>query len=253
MTRENSGCQLPEELRRYYLEVMGIQVWTDNASADAVLAAPGTSSVAVAPAIHPVVTTTPAVSPDTALNSRVQSTPWQLLETEVAACTQCVCHQSRSQTVLGSGHPQVDVLIIGEAPDADEEAQGRPFVARTGDLLDAMLLAIGLQREQVYLTNIVKCRPPQDRAPQADEVMQCTSHLHTQIELLQPKVIFAMGKQAAQYLLASDSTVGALRESQHEYQGIPLLVTYHPDYLLRKPTEKRKAWQDLLRLKALLN
>jgi DNA polymerase len=175
------------------------------------------------------------------------------LQVEVAACTRCELHQSRSQTVFGTGNRQADVLIIGEAPGQEEDARGEPFVGRAGQLLDAMLLAIGLQREQVYIANILKCRPPQNRDPRAEEIIHCEGYLHRQIELLQPKVIFALGKIAAQSLLACDSTVSAMRAEQHEYRGIPLLVSYHPAYLLRKPTEKRKSWHDLLRLKAMLN
>jgi DNA polymerase len=232
----SSGCQLPEELRRYYLETMGIQVWTEH---------PGSAAPLQAPAA--------ALSQAVSVNSAVQGDPWSVLQVEVAACTRCELHQSRSQTVFGTGNRQADVLIIGEAPGQEEDARGEPFVGRAGQLLDAMLLAIGLQREQVYIANILKCRPPQNRDPRAEEIIHCEGYLHRQIELLQPKVIFALGKIAAQSLLACDSTVSAMRAEQHEYRGIPLLVSYHPAYLLRKPTEKRKSWHDLLRLKAMLN
>jgi len=223
-----NGCRLPEELRRYYLETMGIQVWTELPAAATPQPAP--------PASHDL-----------------QGDPWTLLQAEVAACTRCELHRSRSQTVFGTGDHHANLLIIGEAPGQEEDARGEPFVGRAGKLLDAMLLAIGLQREQVYIANILKCRPPQNRDPRPEEIIHCESYLQRQIELLQPRVIFALGKFAAQSLLACDSTVSAMRAEQHTYHGIPVLVSYHPAYLLRKPTEKRKSWQDLLRLKAMLN
>lgn len=241
----HSGCQLPEELRRYYLELMGIQVWADRQAAQS-------SEVAETPVAEVVTSSTKVQQAVPEANTRADTELWKILQTEVAACRQCELHQSRSQTVFGAGHLDAELLIIGEAPGEEEDAQGQPFVGPAGELLDAMLRAIGLQREQVYITNILKCRPPQNRPPQRDEVMHCAGYLQRQIELLRPRVILAMGKVAAQNLLVTNNTVTALRESQHDYHGIPLLVSYHPAYLLRKPSEKRKSWQDLLRLKAML-
>ena len=131
--------------------------------------------------------------------------------------------------------------------------QGEPFVGRAGQLLTAMLVAIGLQREQVYIANILKCRPPGNRDPLPAEVAECHPYLQQQIDFIQPKVIFAVGRIAAQNLLETDAKVGSLRAKQHDYHGIPLIVGYHPAYLLRQPTEKRKAWQDLLSVKRLLS
>lgn len=249
MPTETLSCQLPEELRRYYLDLMGIQVWTENpVVAD--------SSVAAAVAEVMVPTQADARQATQQVASAVKKSSsdqiWQSLQTKVATCTQCELHKSRSQTVFGVGDHQADVLIIGEAPGQEEDAQGEPFVGRAGKLLDAMLLAIGFQREQVYIANILKCRPPDNRDPRPEEVVQCLGYLQAQIDLLQPKVIFALGKVAAQNLLGTDATVSAMRGKLHDYRGIPLLVSYHPAYLLRKPTEKRKSWQDLQRLRAML-
>ncbi len=229
-----TGCQLPEALRRYYLDAMGIQVWQETRS-----------QLQTAESA----TLTLEASPTTA----GETTDWSSLRAEVAACTRCELHQSRTQTVFGVGNLHADVLVIGEAPGQDEDVQGEPFVGRAGQLLNAMLQAIDLQREQVYIANILKCRPPNNRDPRPGEIAHCENYLHAQIELLQPKVIFAVGKIAAQSLLQSDATVAAMRERQHVYRGIPLLVSYHPAYLLRKPTEKRKAWHDLLQLRAMLS
>ncbi|MGB5396819.1 MAG: uracil-DNA glycosylase [Gammaproteobacteria bacterium] len=237
---DNHGCQLPEALRRYYLDAMGIQLWIQSVP-DAT------------PAMQEVATKVAAVVAVPVDSKNSQTVQWHALQADVAACTKCELHSSRTQTVFGVGNHNADVLVIGEAPGQDEDAQGEPFVGRAGKLLDAMLQAINLQREQVYIANILKCRPPGNRDPHADEVAQCRPYLQQQIELLQPKVIFAVGRVAAQSLLQSDDAVGKLRGRVHDFQGIPLLVSYHPAYLLRKPTEKRKAWQDLLRLRAVLN
>ena len=145
------------------------------------------------------------------------------------------------------------MLIIGEAPGRDEDLQGEPFVGRAGQLLNAMLAAIGLQREQVYIANILKCRPPNNRDPGIEEAQACSSWLQQQIALIQPDVILALGRIAAHNLLNSDQSLGALRGKQHSYAGIPLIVSYHPAYLLRKPVEKRKSWQDLKRIKSILH
>jgi uracil-DNA glycosylase len=237
MPAASSGCQLPEELRRYYLEAMGIQLWTEKTDSAAEITIPDAVKVA------PLSVQEPAA---------VQNNDWQSLQAEVAACARCELHQTRTQTVFGVGNQRADVLIVGEAPGQEEDARGEPFVGRAGHLLDAMLRAIDLQREQVYITNILKCRPPENRNPRPEEITHCEEYLHRQIDLLQPKIIFALGKFAAQTLLSSDDSVSAMRAAQHEYRGIPLLVSYHPAYLLRKPTEKRKSWHDLLRLKAML-
>lgn len=176
------------------------------------------------------------------------------LEPVVAQCTLCELSQSRTQTVFGVGTDRPSVMIIGEAPGRDEDLQGEPFVGRAGQLLSKMLLAIGLQREQVYITNILKCRPPNNRDPKPEEMQQCAGYLLRQIELLQPKVLLAAGRISAQNLLQVSTPVGKLRGSwhTHEASGLPMLVTYHPAYLLRNPREKVKSWEDLQRLSLLM-
>jgi DNA polymerase len=172
---------------------------------------------------------------------------WNELNTQVTQCNRCDLHQSRSQTVFGVGSPNADWLIIGEAPGKDEDLQGEPFVGRAGQLLNAMLFAIGLNRKQVYIANILKCRPPNNRDPHPEEVVQCEPYLLRQIALLQPKIILAVGRIAAQNLLKTDIPIGKLRGQVHSLgdTGIPIIATYHPAYLLRAPQEKSKAWQDL--------
>jgi uracil-DNA glycosylase family 4 len=171
----------------------------------------------------------------------------------VAACTKCELHRTRTQTVFGTGERHADLLIIGEAPGRDEDLRGEPFVGRAGQLLNAMLLAIGFQREQVYIANILKCRPPNNRDPRIEEAAACSPYLQAQIELIRPKVILALGRIAAHNLLNTDDSLGALRGRRHNYAGVPLIVSYHPAYLLRSPSEKRKSWQDLKTVMALLN
>jgi uracil-DNA glycosylase family 4 len=171
---------------------------------------------------------------------------WETLDVAVAHCTACGLHQTRTQGVLGMGDRNADWLVIGEAPGADEDAQGEPFVGQAGKLLDAMLAAIDLQRgNNVYITNVLKSRPPGNRDPELDEIAACRPYLLAQIELIQPKLILALGRVAAQSLLDTGETVGHLRGQVHQFQNLPLVVTYHPAYLLRKPTEKARAWEDL--------
>lgn len=172
----------------------------------------------------------------------------EALRRTVADCTRCELHRGRTQTVFGVGSPEAHWLIIGEAPGAEEDRQGEPFVGRAGRLLNAMLAAIGLSREAVYIANILKCRPPQNRDPRPEEVACCEPYLLGQIEILAPKVILAVGRIAGQNLLKTTTAIGRLRGQVFEYGSarIPLVVTYHPAYLLRSPREKQKAWQDLL-------
>jgi uracil-DNA glycosylase len=172
---------------------------------------------------------------------------WQALQQQVAACMQCGLHRTRTQTVFGVGNRDADWLIIGEAPGAEEDKRGEPFVGRAGQLLDAMLAAIGLDRTKAYIANILKCRPPNNRDPQADEVACCEPYLQRQIALIQPRIILAVGRIAAQNLLKTDQPLGRLRGRVHSYGAAqtPVIVTYHPAYLLRSPGDKRKAWEDL--------
>jgi DNA polymerase len=177
----------------------------------------------------------------------VHALDWPALAERVAGCRNCVLCESRSNTVFGVGDRQASLMVIGEAPGADEDRQGEPFVGRAGQLLTAMLAAIGLQREQVYIANILKCRPPGNRDPHVEEVAACQPYLDRQIELIRPTLILSVGGVSAKNLLHTDESVGRLRGQVHRYPATatPLLVTYHPAYLLRRPEEKAKAWQDL--------
>jgi DNA polymerase len=171
---------------------------------------------------------------------------WDTLTEAVARCTACKLSATRTQGVLGSGDRNADWLIVGEAPGAEEDAQGEPFVGQAGKLLDAMLASIDLKRgDNVYITNVVKSRPPGNRDPEADEIAACMPYLSAQIELIRPKLILALGRVAAQTLLDSGEAVGHLRGQVHRFQNVPLVVTYHPAYLLRNPTDKARAWEDL--------
>jgi DNA polymerase len=171
---------------------------------------------------------------------------WPQLKEVVRDCTLCKLRAGCTQTVFGVGDEKAEWLFVGEGPGADEDAQGEPFVGQAGKLLDNMLLAIGLKRgSNVYIANIVKCRPPNNRNPEPDEVAACLPYLQRQIQLIQPRLIVALGKVAATALLGKDATLASLRGTLHDYGGIPLIITYHPAYLLRSPSEKAKAWQDL--------
>ncbi|MHB0973721.1 MAG: uracil-DNA glycosylase [Thiobacillus sp.] len=174
------------------------------------------------------------------------STTWDQLADAVARCTACKLSATRTQGVLGVGDRNADWLIIGEAPGADEDAQGEPFVGQAGKLLDAMLASVGLKRgENVYITNVLKSRPPGNRNPEPDEVAACRPYLLAQIELIQPKLILALGRFAAQSLLGTDEAIARLRGRVHRFQDVPLVVTYHPAYLLRNLPDKARAWEDL--------
>ena len=190
----------------------------------------------------------PVVSPV----SSVDELDWPQLRQRVSDCTACKLRAGCTQTVFGVGDEKADWLFVGEGPGAEEDALGEPFVGQAGKLLDNMLLAIKLKRgDNVYITNIVKCRPPGNRNPVADEIATCLPYLRRQIELIQPRVIVALGKVASNALLGRDATLASLRGKPHDYRlatamaTIPLIVTYHPAYLLRSPSEKAKAWQDL--------
>jgi uracil-DNA glycosylase family 4 len=173
---------------------------------------------------------------------------WDELRSTVSICTRCALHAGRTQTVFGVGPREARWMIIGEAPGAEEDRRGEPFVGRAGQLLDSMLRALGPGRERVYIANVLKCRPPGNRDPRLEEAASCRPYLDRQIELLAPTLILAVGRIAAQTLLATDQPLGRLRGRIHALgeQRWPVIVTYHPAYLLRSPGEKRKAWQDLM-------
>ena len=206
-----------------YLQAMEIPVWTEQGSV---------------PEIEQPI---PASSKD------IADLDWTALADQVKDCQACPLSTTRKQTVFGSGQQQADIMIIGEAPGAEEDRQGQPFVGRAGQLLTNMLRAIGLQREQVYIANILKCRPPGNRDPKPTEVAACQAYLNRQIDLVQPRLIVSVGGISAKNLLQTEQPVGRLRGKIHQYPqtGTDMLVTYHPAYLLRRPEEKAKVWKDL--------
>jgi uracil-DNA glycosylase len=256
---------MSKALRREYLAGLGIESWVLRGKAAPAMAprdvivpieAPVLRAAAVPPGAGapPAVVAPPAVT--VAPNSlaardlsaaREAGADWAELRARVAACTRCSLCQTRTQTVFGVGNQQAEWLIVGEAPGAEEDRQGEPFVGRAGQLLNSMLRAIGLAREQVYIANVLKCRPPGNRDPASGEAAECLPYLEQQIALLKPKLMLAVGRIAAQNLLRTDVTLGRLRQQVHRFglSQVPLVVTYHPAYLLRTPTDKRKAWEDL--------
>ena len=216
-------------LRLQYLEAMGIDVWVPRAS---VQNEQQVSSDSVTDNDEPE-------TQESAIDS------WDSLQAEVANCTKCALCATRTQTVFGSGNKQADWMLVGEAPGQHEDEQGLPFVGNAGLLLTEMLRAIGLTREEVFITNILKCRPPNNRDPHADEVESCNDYLQRQQALIKPKIILAIGRIAAQTLLKTDEPLARLRGKVHAFNNTPVVVVYHPAYLLRSLPEKRKAWQDL--------
>lgn len=197
----------------------------------------------------PTITPDPVISeaPVTEVRAQhIRQLDWKDLQSCVKTCEACELAETRTQTVFGVGDPNADWLIVGEAPGAEEDRKGDPFVGQAGKLLDNMLAAIKLKRGQdVYIANVLKCRPPGNRDPQGEEVIQCDPFLQRQVELIQPRLIIALGKFAAQSLLNTDATIASLRGKLHDYQGVPVIVTYHPAYLLRNLPDKAKAWEDL--------
>ncbi|MFM8516296.1 MAG: uracil-DNA glycosylase [Nevskiaceae bacterium] len=208
--------------RSQYLQALGIDEWTRR----------------VAPAAEVIETASSEVSTED---------EWTVLQHSVAACQRCALHECRTQTVFGVGDRHAEWMVVGEAPGAEEDARGEPFVGAAGQLLNAMLAAIGLARESVFIANILKCRPPGNRDPSPAEIAECLPYLHQQIRQVKPRLILAFGRVAAQSLLGTDQALGALRGSVHTAAPLntPVVVTYHPAYLLRTPAEKRKAWEDL--------
>jgi DNA polymerase len=190
--------------------------------------------------------TAAAPVPDDRL-ARIASLDWATFDADVAACQACGLCRTRARTVPGVGDRQADWLFVGEAPGAEEDARGEPFVGQAGRLLDNMLASLGLARDRdVYIANVLKCRPPGNRTPEPTEVEACRPYLERQVALIAPRLIVALGRSAASLLLGTDATIASLRGRVHAYRGIPLVVTYHPAYLLRNLPDKAKAWQDLL-------
>lgn len=186
------------------------------------------------------------VTPPSFRKAEIAEMDWEALETAVKACEACSLAKTRIQTVFGVGDRNAEWLFVGEAPGAEENRRGEPFVGQAGKLLDNMLAAISLKRgNNVYIANVLKCRPPENRDPHGEEVVKCDPFLKRQVELIKPRLIVAMGRFAAQSLLNTDSSIGALRGKLHNYNGVPVIVTYHPAYLLRNLADKAKAWEDL--------
>lgn len=173
-----------------------------------------------------------------------KGTALTVLAEEAAGCTRCRLHETRQQVVFGDGNPRARVVVVGEAPGREEDRTGRPFVGAAGKLLDLLLLSAGFPREEVYICNVIKCRPPENRNPMPDEVEACASYLHGQLAAIEPTVLLALGKFAAQTLVGSEESIGSLRGRVQSYRGLPLVVTYHPAYLLRSPNAARDAWRD---------
>lgn len=270
--------------QRAMLEEMGIRVWTPMASAPADETALAKSSLrpsdgsrarAAAPSSpveRPVRAPVPMAAPAVpvgvtaprALPTDIAAMEWDDLETAVAGCQACGLCKSRKNTVFGVGHRQARWLIVGEAPGENEDLQGEPFVGQAGKLLDNMLKALGLARgaddaaRAVYIANVLKCRPPGNRNPAPEEVLQCEPYLRRQVALLQPRIILAMGRFAVQSLLqhslpdVATMPLGRLRGQVHSYEGVPVVVSYHPAYLLRTPQDKAKAWDDLCLAQSLM-
>lgn len=234
--------------RLAYLKALDIDVWErrDPPEAHRALAAPRAEVAAAAQA-----TEAPARSIEARAtregNTDVDALGWTELQDRVSACTLCSLHATRTRPVFGVGNRNARWMVIGEAPGADEDRQGEPFVGRAGQLLNSMLKAMGLAREEVYIANILKSRPPHNRDPRPEEVRACIPFLYRQIELVNPRMILCVGRIAAQTLLNTDVTIGKLRGRLHKLPtGRPMVVTYHPAYLLRTPAEKRKAWADMV-------
>jgi DNA polymerase len=220
-----------ETTRLQYLNSMGVTVWQSR-----FMPAMTTEILAVTP-------TTTSIETKTAQNFTPDS--WEQLRTDVAQCQLCTLCTTRTQTVFGAGNLNAKWLFIGEAPGQNEDEQGIPFVGEAGQLLTEMLRAMQLTRDDIFIANILKCRPPQNRDPHVDEIKQCRDYLRRQMALIQPKIIIAVGRIAAQTLLETNEKIGKLRGAVHAVENTPLIAIYHPSYLLRSLTEKRKAWQDL--------
>lgn len=203
---------------------------------------PGSST----PSSASTVTREPSSGESDDRRTAIMRMDWAALKEAVAQCVACPLHAKRRKTVFGVGDENADWVFVGEGPGADEDVQGEPFVGQAGRLLDSMLAAIKLKRgENVYIANVIKCRPPGNRNPEPDEAQKCEPFLQRQIELIRPKLIIGLGRVAAVNLLAREASIASLRGRVHEYKGIPLIITYHPAYLLRSLTDKAKAWEDL--------
>jgi len=256
----------PERSRRY-LDAMGVPVWRlRTADVEPQGPEPGLEEIEELEKMSPPaqqgnsmasepadlsnagVEPFPAAAPEAVPAEGIAGADWERLSEAVSSCRACALCETRTRTVFGVGSRRADLMIVGEAPGADEDRQGEPFVGRAGQLLNLMLAAIGLEREQVFIANILKCRPPGNRDPRPEETLRCEPYLMRQIALVRPRVLLSVGRISAQKLLRTDAPIGKLRGRWFVFgpDEIPLTVTYHPAYLLRSPDQKSKAWQDLL-------
>jgi DNA polymerase len=268
---DNDWVRQLDTRQRAMLSEMGVKVWAPKAgvAATAVVAPPAVAQPAPQPEAPPArpapqaapvarVASGPVSAPASApvtqpaqARADIATLDWPALRDAVSNCRACGLCESRRNTVFGVGHPQADWMIVGEAPGENEDRQGEPFVGAAGQLLDAMLRACGRARASdeagrgVFIANVLKCRPPANRNPSPEEVLRCEPFLARQVALVQPRLIIAMGRFAVQSLLKTDEPIGRLRGRVHRYEGVPVVVTYHPAYLLRTPADKAKAWADL--------
>lgn len=195
--------------------------------------------------------TSPAKPPASSSASlSIPSSSLSEVRVHLGDCTRCKLHQGRNNIVFGVGNPQADLVIVGEAPGRDEDLKGEPFVGRAGKLLTDIIEAIGLTRQDVYICNVIKCRPPENRNPEQDEIEQCSPYLKAQLSAIKPKMMCALGKFAAQTLTQSDTPISKMRGNFFDYENIPVMVTYHPAYLLRNPSAKKEVWEDMKKLHA---
>ncbi len=235
-----------KKMLQNYSSVWGNELYLEKALAE----------VLVQPVAPPKPKAVPKQAPKPRLSSQkipAQRSPeLQSFYLQMKACTKCALSESRNNLVFGWGNPNANLMLIGEAPGHDEDVQGIPFVGRAGQLLDKMLLASGLKREDIYIANMLKCRPPGNRDPLPEEIIKCEPYLRRQLEIIKPKVLMALGRVAGQSLLKTQDSLSRLREQTHHYNNIPLLVTYHPAALLRNPRWKQSSWQDLKKIKKLL-
>lgn len=236
-------------LRNRYMQAMGIPVWMPKTIRGFAEESPHPNlppREGKEQAVTPIACFTPSSPPS--LGGICAELSWDELRSAVVACSRCELSKTRTQTVFGVGNQQARWMVIGEAPGAEEDRRGEPFVGKAGQLLNNMLAAIGLPRESIYIANILKCRPPNNRDPKPDEAANCRGYLERQIALVQPTLILVVGRIAAQNLLQTTAPLARLRSQEHRepLTGTPVVVTYHPAYLLRQPADKRKTWQDLL-------
>ena len=239
---------MPDARQVAYLRALGVDVYVPRDAVPEVVAdaVPDAEPMRAEP-VQPLAQVVDPAS-DAPIADDAGGYGWEELRAAVAACRRCELHQTRTQTVFGVGNPGARWMFIGEAPGQEEDRQGEPFVGRAGQLLNAMIRALGMRREDVFIANILKCRPPGNRDPKPAEAASCRRFLERQVELVAPTLVIAVGRIAAQDLLATETPIAKLRGKVHSFgaKNWPLVVTYHPAYLLRSPGEKRKAWQDLL-------